>query len=148
MRFWDASAIVPLCVREPGTEHVRAILEGDSTTLGFVWILSPTEIYSALCRKHREGALTEAGLEAARAKRDAWLDRSIVVRDVLAVARRADRLLRVHSLRAADSLQLAAAILTCEPDIHEHPFVTFDGRLADAARREGFPTPLRDVEVR
>jgi hypothetical protein len=48
------------------------------------------------------------------------------------------RLLRVHPLRAADSLQLAAAVVASEGDPGELPFVCLDEKLAQAASREGF----------
>ena len=50
----------------------------------------------------------------------------------------AHRLLRVRPLRAADSLQLAAAIVTAEGDPATLDFVGFDERLNRAASREGF----------
>ncbi len=48
------------------------------------------------------------------------------------------RLLRTHSLRAADALQLAAARAASEERPDTLPFVTLDERLALAAQREGF----------
>jgi predicted nucleic acid-binding protein len=54
------------------------------------------------------------------------------------VRRRAARLVAVHPLRAADALQLAAALLWCEEQPHNEVFVSLDGRLRDAARNEGF----------
>jgi predicted nucleic acid-binding protein len=51
----------------------------------------------------------------------------------------AQRLLRVHPLRAADALQLAAAVVASEHDAASLPFVCLDDRLAEAAAREGFP---------
>lgn len=50
----------------------------------------------------------------------------------------AKRFLRVHPLRAADALQLAAAFVAAEGRPRALPFVTLDERLADAARKEGF----------
>jgi hypothetical protein len=50
----------------------------------------------------------------------------------------AERLLRVHSLRAADSLQLAAAIIAAEREPVTLDLVSLDDRLNDAASREGF----------
>jgi predicted nucleic acid-binding protein len=47
------------------------------------------------------------------------------------------RLIRVHALTAADAVQLAAAQVWAGP-IHNPEFVTFDERLAMAARLEGF----------
>ncbi len=52
--------------------------------------------------------------------------------------RRAERLLAVHPLRAADALQLAAALLWARGATNEHAFVCFDERLRQAAVREGF----------
>lgn len=54
------------------------------------------------------------------------------------VRERARRLLEIHPLRAADSLQLGAALLTSEETPQGFPFVTLDRRLADAAEKEGF----------
>jgi hypothetical protein len=48
-------------------------------------------------------------------------------------------MLRVHPLRTADALQLAAAWLAAERRPPTMTFVTLDARLAEAARKEGFP---------
>ena len=50
----------------------------------------------------------------------------------------AGRMLRVHALKAADALQLAAALIACEMQTESHTLVTGDERLARAARLEGF----------
>lgn len=55
-----------------------------------------------------------------------------------AVREQAARVLRLHPLRAADSLQLAAAMVWCQGDPSHGEFVCLDHRLRDAARREGF----------
>jgi hypothetical protein len=52
----------------------------------------------------------------------------------------AKRLLRVHDLRTADALQLAAAVFVAEARPPTLEFVSLDDRLLAAARREGFPT--------
>ncbi|HEX2164386.1 MAG TPA: PIN domain-containing protein, partial [Thermoanaerobaculia bacterium] len=54
------------------------------------------------------------------------------------VRRQASRLLRVHDLRAADSLQLAAALVWCSDRPEGQAFVSLDRRLRDAAELEGF----------
>jgi hypothetical protein len=56
-----------------------------------------------------------------------------------AIRSTAQRLLRVHPLRAGDALQLAAAIVAAEHDPASLEFVGLDERLNEAARREGFP---------
>ena len=52
------------------------------------------------------------------------------------------RLLRVHPLRTADALQLAAAVVASEDRPRTLDVVTLDARLALAARREGFAVLL------
>jgi hypothetical protein len=51
---------------------------------------------------------------------------------------RAERLLTVHPLRAADALQLAAALLWGEDTPQGLDFVCLDQNLREAARKEGF----------
>ncbi len=75
-----------------------------------------------------------SALVLARELIDSWHE--IVPSD--AVRRTAERLMRVHSLRAADSLQLAAALIAADHDPATLDLVCLDARLGAAARREGF----------
>ena len=45
-------------------------------------------------------------------------------------------------MRAADALQLAAALVATGERPGDLPFVTLDHRLAEAARREGFSVEI------
>lgn len=136
MRFWDASAIVPLLVAEPTRERLIALLDEDSEVLA--WWGTPVEIASALARREREGLASadevSVALVAAREFAESWHE--IVPTD--AVRRTAERLLRLHTLRTADSLQLAAALVAADHDPVALPMVCLDERLSQAARREGF----------
>ena len=135
MRFWDSSAVVPLLVREPSSVAVRRVARDDSQLL--VWRLTGAEVVSALWRRRRAGELDEAAGVAAE-EGLALIERAWTCVDDLAHAdRRARRLLALHDLRAADALQLAAALIACDEQPSLLPFVTLDHRLADAARREG-----------
>lgn len=136
MRFWDSSALVAVAVEEKATRSVRALSREDSELV--VWILSEVEIASALWRRRRENELTEVVRSEAQRQMDLALSNAVTVADVPAVARRARRLLAAHTLRAADAMQLAAALLACEDEPIRLPFVTLDDRLAEAATREGF----------
>jgi predicted nucleic acid-binding protein len=100
-----------------------------------VWWGTGTECISAIAREERIGLLADEAIDRLDVLSEAWLE----VAASIAVRRTAARLLRVHSLRAADSLQLAAAIVASEGDPRTLPFVTLDTRLAEAASREGFP---------
>ena len=55
-----------------------------------------------------------------------------------AIRETAKRFLRVHPLRAADALQLAAAFAASEQQPASLEIVTLDSRLAEVARKEGF----------
>ncbi len=136
MRFWDASAIVPLLVSEPMTPSLMTLLAEDDRML--VWWGTPVECTSALARREREGALSRAACAKAltrlRTLGDEWQE--ILPGDPVRIA--AQRLLRLHPLRAADALQLGAALVACEHDPASLPFVCLDDRLSEAAEREGF----------
>ena len=55
------------------------------------------------------------------------------------------RLLRLHPLRTADSLQLAAALIATNHQPQKLSFVCNDARLSNAARKEGFTVIDRDA---
>jgi len=63
--------------------------------------------------------------------------------DVEPVTSLATRLLRLHTLRAADALQLGAALHGAEGQPKGRTVHTLDSRLALAAEREGFAVPSR-----
>ena len=136
MKFWDASAIVPLLVAELATRGIQAVAVNDPTML--VWWGSQVECVSALARLERENALgpreTETALAHLSELAEAWheVDPSDPIREAAA------RFLRVHPLRSADALQLAAAYLAAERRPATLEVVTLDDRLAAAARKEGF----------
>jgi predicted nucleic acid-binding protein len=136
MRFWDASAIVPLLMTEVATKPLQRLVAADATML--VWWATEVECASAIARLERDGALESPVVNEAfdRLKRlaDGWheVDPSDAIREA------AVRFLRVHPLRAADALQLAAAFLAAERRPSSLEIVTLDDRLAAAARKEGF----------
>ncbi len=137
MRYWDASAIVPLIALQEITDSIRGEAERDRSIV--TWWGTRVECVSAVSRRERDGELDERGAIAA-------LDQlAILATDWAEIApsarlrQAAERLLRVHALRAGDALQLAAAIVAADNDPRSMPFVTLDDRLALAARREGFP---------
>jgi predicted nucleic acid-binding protein len=130
------SALVPLVLRESKSPAAREALIADAEII--VWWATPIECTSAIARAEREGRLDAAGLADAlaglRLLRSGWseIDASARLREV------AERLTRVHPLRASDALQLAAATAAAEGSPSALPFVTLDDRLALAADREGF----------
>lgn len=103
-----------------------------------VWWAARVECISALARRSREGVLGTTGEEHARRAlgmlAGSWSE--ILPTDRLRTL--AERLLAVHPIRAADALQLAAALQWCAGEPIGRPFVCLDQRLREAARREGF----------
>jgi hypothetical protein len=74
-----------------------------------------------------------------------YCDSSAVV--LLLVRDATERVLSVHPLRAADTLQLGAALLACEHHPGRRPFVVLDDGLALAAEREGIVSSARATEL-
>jgi predicted nucleic acid-binding protein len=136
LKFWDASAIVPLLTAEPSTRSLQAMASGDTAML--VWWATEVECASAVARLERDGALDGAGVRAAfdRLTKLAAGWHEVDASD--AVGETAIRFLRVHPLRAADALQLAAAFVAAERRPSSLEVVTLDDRLAAAALKEGF----------
>ncbi len=136
MKFWDASAIIPLLAVEPARERLLPVLEQDPQMIA--WWGTSVEIASALARRERDKLITpaevESALTAARQLADGWHE--ILPSD--SIRRTAERMLRAHPLRAADSLQLAAALIASDHDPSSLEIVCLDSRLTTAARREGF----------
>jgi uncharacterized protein len=103
-----------------------------------VWWGTSVECVSAVARLEREGELATEATTEALARLDevaaAWHE----VQPTERLRTTARRLLRVHDLRAADALQLAAAIAGSDGEPSSLPLVTLDDRMGKAAEREGF----------
>jgi len=137
MRFWDSSAITPLLVVEPDSSLREQQLSADSEML--VWFGTLAEVESSLARRKRLGQLPAEPELRVRRHFDELSAHWTEVAPTNEVRARAIRLLRVHSLRAADAFQLAAALIFCREQPQHLPFLTADQRLRTAASLEGFP---------
>lgn len=134
MKFWDSSAVMPLLVKDRATDFVTSLLERDP--LMAVWWGTEVECVSALARLERSGVPIEPlsqSFERLRHLASAWIE----VRPSELLRETAKRLLRVHPLRPADSLQLAAAVTVLRSRSSNGDFVCLDARLCAAAHREG-----------
>jgi uncharacterized protein len=135
VRFWDTSGLVPLLAEQEASAELRRLFRRDREVAA--WWRTPVECASAAARLRREELFTlddeDAFLALLARLRKGWLE-------ILPSERLRDeavRLLRTHSLRAADALQLAAAVIWAGPT-RDGEVVTLDERLALAARIEGF----------
>ncbi len=134
MRYWDASALVPLVVAEAASDVVRNQLAEDEYIVTWAW--TRTEIVSAIERRTREGLLSRPQRQAVLERLTTFADSWDEVTEVLAVRSRANALLARHPLRAADAGQLGAALLVQEQMAEPLSFVCLDSRLAYAAELE------------
>ena len=133
--FWDSSALIPLCVSQPMTDTARWLFE----RYGIVaWWATQVEIISGLTRLERMGQITHErfliGKQIAREIVRDWHS----VGSTKSIALDACSLLELYPLRAADALQLAAALEWCEGKPKGQVFLTFDQRLGEAAAKAGF----------
>lgn len=137
MRYWDSSALVPLLVEESLTGACESLLCNDPQIA--TWWLSRVECASALNRLRREEKLDEHGLRIALGDLETLTSSFVEIQPSRTARTIALRLLRVHPLRAAGALQLAAAILTAgdssRPGLE---FASYDTNLVEAADKEGF----------
>lgn len=133
--FWDASALAPLCIHEAASRQAQTYVKRFAPV---VWWSSVIEVHGAICRLHREGALSDSNKQGALSRLQllshSW--REILPDDE--VRELATASLDKYSLRAADSLQLAASLVWCQRQPARRNFICGDQRLADAAAREGF----------
>lgn len=140
MRYWDASALVPVVVAETDSGLVRSWLSEDDHIVTWAW--TRTEITSAIERRAREGSLSRHQRRQVLARLDAFAGSWDEVTDVLAVRTRANALLARHRLRAADAGQLGAALLIQEQLAGVLTFVCLDHRLSSAAELESLRVVL------
>ncbi len=134
--FWDASAIVPLCCLQPQTTAARQARRLFPQLV--IWWATSVECNSALRRLERAQELTaretQAGIQELDRLRLRWTE----VAPLEEVRILAENLLGIHPLRAADALQLSAALIWCNRHPRGKAFISGDEKLLEAAEKEGF----------
>jgi predicted nucleic acid-binding protein len=135
MMFWDSSALIPLFVEEPHSKNLLRLAKKDREMI--VWWGSSLECRSAFARLRRESKITSVQedriIEQLTSLSGAWSE----ILPSESVRQTAARLLRLHPLKTADSLQLAAALVWSGDQMRKGGFVCLDQRLGEAARKEG-----------
>jgi predicted nucleic acid-binding protein len=116
---------------------MRSLLADDPAVI--VWWGTRVECASGIARRERESVLDRDRAIITYAALDDLATRWIDISATDALRDDAQRLVRVHDLRATDAFQLGAARIAADGDPGTLPFVTLDDRLALAASREGFP---------
>lgn len=133
--FWDSSALVPLCIEQKATRVVRQL----SATYDIaVWWSAPVEVRGAFARLLRMRQLTLAGQVEAQVTLDRMRRVWREVYPSEPVREQAERLVDRFPLKAADALQLAAAMAWCMGRPRGRVFISCDAQLLDAAQQLGF----------
>jgi len=137
VRFWDSSALIPVFLVERTSDWARKVMNSDPGVI--VWALTRVELMSAIERRRREDPDLSARLSDARSEVQKTCNIWIEIAMIETVREHAESVLAAHPLRAADALQLGAALVAAAGNPETLQFVTLDRRLAVAAEREGFP---------
>jgi hypothetical protein len=136
VKFWDTSALVPLLIEEPASQRLKTIVVNDPSMV--VWWATQVECVSAIARAERDMPLDRKQIDAAFERLSQFVEGWDEIDPSSALRETAIRVLRVHPLRAADALHLAAAHMAADGRPASLEFVSLDDRLIAAARKEGF----------
>jgi predicted nucleic acid-binding protein len=145
LRFWDTSALVSLLALETSSWKTRELYRQDREMV--LWWGTPVECVSSLARIEREGKVAAVALQRAWSVFRNLRARAVEIQPAEDLRLSAEHLLSRHPLRAADSLQLAAALAWRQGYPGGASFVTLDRQLRSAAALEGFRVLPYDEEV-
>ncbi len=134
--FWDSSGVVLLCTEQRETAGARRLRERFRRVA--LWWATPVEVRSALRRLTREGSLSTSDVTAAEHRLARLHDLAAEIEPTEEVRDLASSALERYDLRAADALQLGAALVLWREKPRGRPFVCYDQRLRAAADAAGF----------
>lgn len=128
--YFDASSLVKYFIEEDGSSEIRQRM---ASSVPIASRLSQIEIASAICRRCREGHITEENRAQSLTHLTEVLGELYIVELTPAIAERAQRLLQRFALRAGDAIQLASFLVIREGTGLPVTFSAFDQRLIEAA---------------
>ena len=133
--FWDASAVVPLCVNEKHSASAGSFLRQYRMV---VWWGTSVEIAGALARLLRMSLLSHAEWLQAHRIASFFAREWTEVSPSDGLRTRAGQVVGKYDLRAADAFQLAAALEWSDGSPAGKIFLSADRRLLEAALLSGF----------
>ncbi len=136
MKFWDSSALFVLLTVQQSSSIAIEIFNSDPEIA--IWWGTPVELASAAARLRRMGEVSDADYSRIISKIGPLAQMCEEVQPSEEVRQTALRLIRIHDLRAADSFQLAAALVWARHMPTGIEFVCMDSKLKLAAEKEGF----------
>ena len=128
--------MLPLMLDEPATPVSSRLLREDGEVS--VWWGTWVECAVAISRTRREGRTGEEGEDNARSVLDLLPQTWFEIEPSSDLRLLASSLSRDYPLKAADALQLAAALRWCEGNATGAGFVCLDNQLRREALEEGF----------
>jgi len=133
--FWDTSAIIHICVPGQSASGAKRMLAQHAPV---VWWTARVEVRSVLERLRKERAISPRAYDASRNRLEALLGSWREIQPTDSLREQACVQLERFTIRAADALHLAAALIWCNRKPRGRLFVCNDLRLGDAARQAGF----------
>jgi uncharacterized protein len=137
--FLESTAFAKLFVQEPGTDALIRLMEAVEDNRKLISAATPLEVYGAIRRRERTGAISAE--DAAAALDILRMEAARMVQQPLnpAVLEAARQLLDRTSLRWPDTLQLGAAAVARDMfQGTEVIFVSASPQMLEAAKAEGF----------
>ena len=129
--YFDTSALIKRYVREPGTTRVVSLLRRHDLLSSAI---TPVEVMSALCRRKRNGELSEEDFAATLTRVQSERIRWELVEVGGMVLNRAEAIVQgTVPMRAMDAVHVASLMTFQAAAGIRIPFVTGDGRQRDAA---------------
>jgi predicted nucleic acid-binding protein len=149
--FLESTAFAKLFVQEQGTEALISLMEAVEDNRKLISASTPLEVYGAIRRRERAGAITPE--DATAALDSLRMEAARMVQEPLnpAVLEAARQLLDRTTLRWPDTLQLGAAIVARDMfQATEIIFVSASQQLLEAAKSEGFHIidPAKEAAVK
>ena len=131
--YLDTSSLVKLYVAETGSDTVGELV--DAATVVATSALAYPEARAAFARRRRERAMSSAAFASAKKTFDADWSKYFVVEVTSALSREAGEFAERYSLRAYDSVHLAAfAEVARQAGVRDTRFSSFDNGLIRAER--------------
>jgi predicted nucleic acid-binding protein len=133
--YWDASAVLSTLVKDSHSDAALKWIQREG--LHFVSTLAYAEIISVLDRMERERILTKI---LATSALQAFAEGPWLFLTLGPGREQMDSLRGKYSLRGAEFWHLSLA-RTLKREIPDLIILSFDGKLKEAAEKEGFPPP-------
>jgi uncharacterized protein len=135
MHFWDSSALIQIYVDQVNSEFARELYV--KTDAPLVWWGTQVECVGTFCRLAKDGDISAKDLDLILGVFANTWPTLIEIEPSDAVRRRANDMARKHLLRAADAMQLGAALVAMRGAGTQLEVVCFDKALCKAAAAEG-----------